>query len=75
MNTEEQKPQQHIQDTFAVDTGGPKQRGRQEEDGQCRQRIIGKTIPEDAEEGDVPQEDGEGEQEGIDAQMAERKKA
>jgi hypothetical protein len=57
-----------------VDAGGPKQGRWQEKDRKGGERIAGKPVAYGSEKGDGTQEDREGEEQGIDIQMIERKK-
>jgi hypothetical protein len=64
-----QEADEHVEHAFAVDTGRPEQGGGEQEYGEGGQGIVGEAIAEHAEEGDVTEEDREGEQEGIGVQV------
>ena len=48
-----------------MDTGSPEQDRGEEEDGKADNRVIGEPVAEGSEEGDIAEENREGEEEGI----------
>src|SRR5579863_9120698 len=67
-----EKPQQHIEHSFAVDTSGPEKNGRQPKDGCGSQGIVRKMAAEDAEESDIADEDRKGKKKGVDVHVVLR---
>jgi hypothetical protein len=65
VDIQEKEAEQHIKDSFAMDAGCPEQDRRKKEDCEGCEGVIWKTAAEDAEQGDIPQEDEEGKKEGV----------
>src|SRR5580658_4173667 len=67
-----EKPQQHIEHSFAVDTSRPEKNGRQPKDGCGGQGIVFKMAAEDPEESDIANEDRKGKKKSVDVHVVHR---